>query len=208
MKYKWLNKQNNKKLIIFFNGLGMDENVVKHLDTEDYDVVMFYDYNDLETDFVIEEYEEKYLVAWSMGVMIATNFDFKLNSATAINGTLKPIDAEYGINPRVYELTIRGFKSDRFVQNMFDGSDDITPPQPSPSREGVYPNRDAENQKSELVAIKSYSANENFKYNRVLISDNDKIIPTKSQCAYWGIEPNLKSGHCPFLLFKKWSELL
>ncbi len=41
MKYKWLNKQNNKKLIIFFNGLGMDENAVNHLDTEDYDIVMF-----------------------------------------------------------------------------------------------------------------------------------------------------------------------
>ena len=28
MKYKWLNKDNNPKLIIFFNGWGMDEDVV------------------------------------------------------------------------------------------------------------------------------------------------------------------------------------
>ena len=42
MKYKWLNNVKNKKLIIFFNGWGMDENVVKHLDCEDYDVLMFY----------------------------------------------------------------------------------------------------------------------------------------------------------------------
>ena len=37
MKYKWLNKGvnkgvNNGKLILFFNGWGMDENVVKHLE--------------------------------------------------------------------------------------------------------------------------------------------------------------------------------
>ena len=25
---------------------------------------------------------------------------------------------------------------------------------------------------------------------------------------FWGIEPNLKSGHCPFFNFTKWSELL
>jgi hypothetical protein len=38
--------------------------------------------------------------------------------------------------------------------------------------------------------------------------ENDKIIPTKSQVKFWGIEPNLKGGHCPFLQFEKWSELL
>ena len=66
----------------------MDENVVKHLEPEDYDVVMFYDYNNLETDFELEEYEEKYLISWSMGVMIATNFGFGFNSATVSPSTL------------------------------------------------------------------------------------------------------------------------
>ena len=77
MKYKWLNKNSNQKLIIFFNGWGMDENVVKHLNCEDYDVLMFYNYNTLETDFdfkLLNIYPEKNLIAWSMGVMVATNF--------------------------------------------------------------------------------------------------------------------------------------
>ncbi len=197
MKYKWLNKQNNKKVIIFFNGWGMDENVVKHLDMEDFDIVMFYDYNNLETDFILEDYPEKYLVAWSMGVMVASKFDFGVKSAAAVNGTLKPIDAEFGIHPKIYDLTIRGFNEkgrEKFIQNMCE--------------EKIICARELENQKSELSAIKTYSANENFKYSKIFISDNDKIIPTKSQCAFWGIEPNLKAGHCPFSLFKKWSELL
>lgn len=206
MKYKWLSKQNNSKLIIFFNGLGMDENAVKHLDTEDYDVVMFYDYNDLETDFdfsALNTYREKNLIAWSMGVMIATNFFSnslcELSGATAINGTLKPIDTKFGINPKIYDLTIRGFNSEKFILNMLDKLEPV---------DDIKPNREFENQKNELIAIKNYSVKEGFEYNKVLISDNDKIIPTKSQCAYWNIEANLKSGHYPFHLFRKWSEIL
>ena len=217
MKYKWLNKQNNNKLIIFFNGLGMDEGVVKHLDCENYDVVMFYDYNTVETDFVLDKYKEKYLVAWSMGVMIATNFFTPssalrapspaggegYNKATAINGTLKPIDSEYGIHPKIYDLTIKGFNSEKFISNMFDTREKLTP-HPIP----LLKERESKDQKSELIAIKNYSANEDFKYTRIIISDNDKIIPTKSQCKFWRQEANLHAGHCPFLGFKKWSELL
>ncbi len=226
MKYKWLNKQDNNKLIIFFNGWGMDDAVVNHLEPEDYDVVMFYDYNNLETDFEPGNYEEKHLVAWSMGVMIATifyksphpnsahplsqgtreqNLFSDIKSATAINGTLKPIDATFGINPRVYDITIRGFSEkgrEKFLKNMFDERSCTFPLAETAS------GRKLEEQKSELSAIKTYSANEDFKYTKVLISDNDKIIPTKSQCAFWKTEPNLKSGHAPFGLFTKWSELL
>ena len=74
MKHKWLNKKNNQKLILFFNGWGMDECVVKHLEPEDYDVLMFYNYNTLETDFDFESlniYPEKNIIAWSMGVMVS-----------------------------------------------------------------------------------------------------------------------------------------
>ena len=205
MEYKWLNRENNEKVIIFFNGWGMDENAVSDMAFGDFDVVMFYDYNNLETDFKFDElnsYTKKYLIAWSMGVMIATNFKSKLeplNGATAINGTLKPIDSEYGINPRIYDLTIRGFNEsgrEKFLRNMFD----------SETKELPIINRKLENQKSELSAIKNYSANFDFRYNKVFISNNDKIIPTKNQCKYWNIEPNLKGGHS--VKFNNWSELV
>lgn len=204
MKYKWLNKNNNS-IILFFNGWGMDEEVVKHLDCKDYDVVMFYDYNSLETDFNfqgLKQYGEVNLIAWSMGVMIGSVFADKiphLETSTAINGTLEPIHSEFGIHPKIYDLTIRGFNEkgrEKFVSGMFDT--DIK----------IVLNRDLENQKSELSALKNYSANKNFVYKKFLISDNDKIIPTKNQCKFWKAEPNLTGGHCPFLQFKNWSELL
>ena len=205
MKYKWLNRGENNKIILFFNGWGMDENVVKHLDCEDYDVLMFYDYNTLETDFdwdLLNIYPEKNIIAWSMGVMVGGKYLDKLGAlkqTVAINGTLKPIDENYGIHPKIYDLTIKGFNEKgrkRFIDSMFNKTTDINC------------NREIDEQHSELIALKNYQANEAFEYNKVLISDNDKIIPTKSQVAFWGIEPNLKGGHCPFFQFKKWSELL
>ena len=224
MRYKWLNKEGNNKLILFFNGWGMDENVVKHLDVEDYDVLMFYDYNTLDTDFDFESlnfYPEKNLIAWSMGVMIGNKLAPSLTlplgegTKTAINGTLKPIDEEFGIHPKIYDLTIKGFSEkgrDRFVKSMFDT-------QPPPAFQAPSPlERDIENQHSELIALKEICklatsltlplGEGKSLYNKILISDNDKIIPTKSQVAFWEIEPNLKGGHCPFFQFKKWSELL
>ena len=182
----------------------MDESIVKHLNFENYDVLMFYDYNSLNTDFdkkEIENYSKKYLIAWSMGVMIATKFNLQINSATAINGTLKPIDEKYGIHPKIYDLTIKGFNEkgrERFIKSMFN---------PIPEKMPIV-NRELDNQKMELIAIKEYEANISFKYNKVLISNSDKIIPTKSQVEYWLQEPNVEGGHCIFSLFNAWSELL
>ena len=203
MKYKWLNRQTNKKLIIFFNGWGMDETIVSHLEFENYDVLMFYDYNCLESDFdfsEIKKYDTVSLAAWSMGVMVATLFDIDYSSKTAINGTLEPISDKYGIPKRIYDLTLKGFSpkgAERFIKSMFKEKVELP-----------KINRDFEEQKSELFALKEYKANTEFKYDRVIISTDDKIIPTKNQTAYWNIEPNINSGHAPFYLFKKWSELL
>lgn len=208
MKYKWLNKSENKEIIVFFNGWGMDENIVKHLECENYDVLMFYDYNTLETDYDfanLNTYSKKYLVAWSMGVMTATLFDINYNSKTAVNGTLKPIDDKFGIPERIYNLTLKGFSpkgAERFIYNMFNHK---TENSASPI---VVTQRDFENQKSELEALTHYQSNEKFKYDRIIISSEDKIIPAKNQAAYWKKEPNLKSGHAPFNHFKKWSDLL
>ena len=65
MEYKWLNKKNNKKLIIFFNGWGMDEKIVSDLCAQNYDILTLFDYRTIETpDFDFSNYEKKYLIAW------------------------------------------------------------------------------------------------------------------------------------------------
>lgn len=200
MKFNWLNKKDNSKLIIFFNGWGMDDTAVRHLLPADYDVFTVCDYNELEALPNFSEYKEKYVVAWSMGVMVATLYDIERKSATAINGTPFPIHLEYGINPKVYKLMELGYSEqtkDKFLLKMFNDDTNV-----------FYPNRDCASQKSELTALKGYSGNVDYKFSRVIIGDNDRIIPTDCQLNYWKDYELINEGHCLFHRFSKWEELL
>ena len=204
MKYKWLNnKKSNSDIIIFFNGWGMDESVVNHLNPDDFNVLMFYDYETLETDFdfaVLLNYSRKYLVAWSMGVMTATLFDINYDFKTAVNGTLTPIDDKYGIPERIYNLTVKGFSpkgAERFIKSMFN--EECNFPKPI---------RSFEEQKNELAALSKYKSKKDFQYDRVILSSEDKIIPTKNQINFWQKPSNLHSGHYPFKEFLNWKDLV
>ncbi|MCM1264616.1 MAG: DUF452 family protein [Candidatus Gastranaerophilales bacterium] len=202
MNYKWLKKTNSKELIIFFNGWGMDDFIVSHLDCGDYDVIVFYDYNNLDIDIDLSEYQQKHVVAWSMGVMIATLFNFgEITSATAVCGTPKPIDDQHGIPEKIYNITIKGFNelsAKKFMTRMFLEKPDID----------KFSDRTLESQKTELVKMLEYKADEKFKYTRIIVGDSDKIIPTANQLNYWETPEVIHSGHCPFKLYTKWAELL
>lgn len=201
MNLNWLYKKNQKKLIIFFNGWGMDETVVKHLDPTDYDVLTINDYNTLLPLPDLSEYNQIHIISWSMGVMIATLYNCGQKTSTAINGTLFPIHTEYGINPKIYNLMEKGFNEDsckKFITKMFDKLPENF----------VFPKRTIENQKAELTSLKQYQANTGYKYTRIIISDDDKIIPTKSQLNYWKDYELISSGHCPFYNYTKWEELI
>ena len=206
MKHFWLNKTNtNKKLIIFFNGWGMDEKIISHLECEDYDVVVLYDYNDLELDIQslnLSQYTEKHIIAWSMGVMVATLFNFgEIKTSTAICGTPFAINNEYGIPERIYNLTIKGFSetsSKKFMERMFIEKPSIE----------TFSDRTFDSKLSELKKMLEYKPNTEFNFTKAIVGTDDKIIPTKNQLNYWDNPITINSGHCPFMLYKKWTELL
>ena len=72
----------------------------------------------------------------------------------------------------------------------------------------VFPKRSINNQKAELSALRDCKSNEDYHYTRVIVSNNDKIIPSKSQINYWKTPEIINSGHCPFFEYTKWEELL
>lgn len=211
MKYFWLNNSDNKKLIVFFNGWAMNETPVEHLLKDDFDILVVYDYRDLNFDFKqfdFEKYTEKYLICWSMGVYAVNKFKNifeKFNKKIAINGTTKVIDDDFGIPKKIYKMTMKFLNQenlDKFIKNMFDNGN-INP--------NITITRTLEELKEELLAIQNITLNEEITFDTAIISDNDRIIPTKNQLNFWQNKTNIKqitSTHCPFENYTSWAELL
>ena len=208
MKYKWLNKSENKKLIVFFNGWGMDEKIVSHLNFSDFDVLMFYDYlNTQIQEFDFSNYDYKVLIAWSMGVYVCNIFYDKLkdfNKYTAINGTQKPVDDDYGIPQLVYNLTVENFNelsSAKFMKKITTEVD---------LKE--YTSRSTEELKQELISIRDLKIEKYLNFNKAIISTKDRIMPYKNQLRFWtekGVEIiELNAPHYIFNLYKNWDELI
>lgn len=211
MQFKWLKKENNKKLIVFFNGWGMNETPVQHLNSEDFDILMLYDYRNVDFDlgqFDFDKYAEKYLVCWSMGVYSANlfkdelkNFDKKI----AINGTNKVIDDDFGIPKKIYKVTVKFLNADsldKFIKNMFDGGK-LNP--------NITITRTLEELKDELISIQNIELNDELKFDKAIISLNDRIIPTKNQLNFWQNKAEYKlinSTHCPFDTLNSWRDII
>lgn len=211
MQYKWLNKNNNKKIILFFNGWGMNETPVQHLKNDNFDVLMIYDYRSIDINlnqFNLNEYEEKYLICWSMGVYAANLFKENLkdfDKKIAINGTNKVIDDEFGIPKRIYKVTVKFLNEDscdKFIKNMFnDGK--LNP--------NVKITKTIEELRDELIAIQNLELNQELQFDKAIISSNDKIIPTQNQINFWQSKAEYKiinSTHCPFEDYSSWQDLI
>lgn len=211
MQFKWLKKENNKKLIVFFNGWGMNETPVQHLNSEDFDILMLYDYRNVDFDlkqFDFDKYDEKYLICWSMGVYSANLFKDELkdfDKKIAINGTNKVIDDDFGIPKKIYKVTVKFLNADsldKFIKNMFDGGK-LNP--------NITITRTLEELKDELISIQNIELNDELKFDKAIISSNDRIIPTKNQLNFWQNKAEYKlinSTHCPFDTLNSWRDII
>lgn len=214
MQSHWLNKQNNNKLIIFFTGWSFDYKPFEFLNCEDFDVLIIYDYNDLELP-QIPEYKEYFLISWSMGVYASYLLKDKLPKFTkkiAINGTPFPVNDGYGIPLKPFILTLRHAKTGlegKFYQNIFNLKEEYEKYTKTPVE------RPIENRVSELNSlyskIKSTDISYQSYFDTAIISNNDKIIPTKNQINFWEEKAEIKtveSGHFLYYNFTSWNEIL
>ena len=219
MQYHWLNRQNNDKLIAFFAGWSFDSNPFQFLKCEDYDVVVFYDYSTLETDFdfsIFDEYKEKNLITWSMGVFCAYVLSDKFkyfDKKFAINGTVYPVDDKYGIPLKPFELTLKHSKKGlegKFYRNIFLKDCEYERYLQNPVERNID-NRVEELEKLYLRISKYDIIYKNF-YDCALVSKFDKIIPSNNQINFWSKYNTeyrlIESGHFPFYNYKAWKDLL
>jgi hypothetical protein len=219
VKKYFLISNNNKKLILFFNGWGMDYTIFKEIKSNEYDVILFYHYSNLNQEINFEKlfnkYKEVSLISWSMGVWVSSviceKIKGKLKHKIAFAGTLKPVDNDYGIVTGVYKATIDNFTAigrAKFFKRMWNG---VEIPEMFKKHRTI---REIEEQKQELIFLKDsfkiLSKPKNI-FDVVIVSENDLICPTKNQKNYWENKINYKTLNAPHFVFyhwKTWEEII
>ncbi|MCT4587196.1 MAG: DUF452 family protein [Carboxylicivirga sp.] len=219
MKHSWLHKKDAKKLILFFGGWSCDEQAFKTIPSEDYDVVMLYDYSNLtfplEVENAMDNYSEVSLLAWSFGVWVAQIALYplkdRLKNTVAINGTLHPVDRSYGIPTPIALGTLSGLSDKnlkKFHRRMFSNRDDWS------RFEAAYPLRAFDEVKNELFLLfehfKVQKPKHDF-YQTAIISKEDLIFSAVNQTNYWQGKAKLiemQQGHFCFYVFQDWKEII
>ncbi|ANT65938.1 DUF452 family protein [Prosthecochloris sp. CIB 2401] len=225
MRTEWLLHSARRRVVVFFNGWGMDHGIARHLlaNTPEgfgYDLLSCYDYGDprLAPDTLTElgQYDERIVVAWSLGVWAAALSGIEgVSRSLAINGTLTPLDRKQGIRPDIFQATLDGWSEkgrERFNRRICGSNESLELLQ----QMGVQ--RDIADQKRELEAIFSTLSHStsatgyaSWGFSRAVVGDRDMIFTPAAQEAAWqGVPVSVVSGmpHMPFAVMKGWQEVL
>lgn len=216
MRIERLNQKGNDRVILFFNGWGMDARAVSHLEGT-FDILVFYDYHNMNVpcEISLDCYRETNVIAWSMGVWAAANvipeMNIRFSKLIALNGTECPIEDRLGIPVKVYQLTEKNMDErgrEKFLQRMLNGKEEIQ------RFEQNKPQRSLEDVCEELVMIRRQSTGLQNKLNwdKIYISEKDVIFPVVNQQNWWQDKcaelRMLPGGHYPFYSFRSWEEII
>lgn len=219
MRLHWQVREGHPRLLVFFNGWGMDERLLGLIDPPaGRDLLAVCDYTDLrgadEVRAAVARYPAADLVAWSMGVWAAaTVFGAAacFDCAVAVNGTGRPIDDQYGIPASLFHATLDNFSErarDSFFRRMCDGRDACGEFLPHAPQRGV------EDQRRELLALARDAAAgvpPPGPFTSAVVGSRDRIVPPENQSRYWqGAIPcrTLPLPHLPFSRRTTWPEIL
>ncbi len=218
MRMKWLLQKKNKHLVVFCAGWGMDSTPFRLIPSDSYDILICYDYSDRSTKPDIHSlslaYEKCVLLCWSMGVVYG-QLHFRddqhfFEKRIAVNGTLAPVDDQYGIPHDIFRGTLENMSEEtllRFYRRM------CKPAEILQKFLKNKPKRTIADQLNELKAIYNNSLLEDEKnsiFDTVLISDKDRIVPTTNQLRYWQnfTITKIQGCHFPFYDFNNWDEFI
>lgn len=225
MKSTWLHKQGKKKLILFFSGWGMDTTPFSMVQSDQYDLLFFDDYSEPIPTFTLEEvidlklnYDHIVVVGWSMGVWVAnkvlSSYGKYFKSVIAINGTLSPINPEFGIDPVWFRETLSKFDIEvllKFYQRMCRS-------------EAIHTLFSNNSPKRSLIDLKDElqffyrnaddlpESTEGTFYTDALISSKDFVFLKKKQTKFWETKDtniyNHIGFHHIFYDFESWDDLI
>ncbi|HGK6038345.1 TPA: pimeloyl-ACP methyl esterase BioG family protein [Neisseria meningitidis] len=212
MKTKFYNHQ-GEHLILYFAGWGTPPDAVNHLILpENHDLLICYDYQDLNLDFDFSAYRHIRLVAWSMGVWAAERAlqGIRLKSATAVNGTGLPCDDNFGIPCAVFKGTLENLTENtrlKFERRMCGDKASFEDYQ-------QFPARPFDEIHQELIALFAMIGQDRrtdlICWTNALVGSGDKIFMPANQHRYWTPRCTVREidgGHYLFSRFTHWSAL-
>lgn len=212
MKTEYLRRA-GENLIVYFAGWGTAPSVVEHLSLpENYDLLICYDYQDLNCDFDFSVYQHIRVVAWSMGVWVAERVmqGYRLLSATAINGTGNPCHDKFGIPEMIFTGTLNGLNEENrhtFERRICGSKSALNNYQQLAQR----PTLDEIH--AELTALYAFLQQDHrtdlIQWTKAIVASKDKIFPVQNQRTYWKERCTIceiEGEHLVFPLFSHWQE--
>ena len=215
MKWLFLKRDDSSRLTVFFAGWGMDERPLAHLAGGDADFLLCYDYTTppdwadadwAEFEKTLASYERVSLAAFSLGVWAAAEtfgpLRISFEEAVAINGTLRPIDPDYGIPPERFARTAEKWSEKtrmRFYRRMCGDAKTLE------FFLARAPARSVDSQREELLAVGRRIADgvaETTIFHRAFVGSRDRIFPPEAQRRFWETEDveviESPTAHYPF----------
>lgn len=208
---------NSENLITFLTGWGCDDNQFKFMNSENFDVLLCYDYSDLNLDFNFSKYKKHYLITFSAGVYVAgilKNILPDFTKKIAINGNPIPYDEYFGLNKEIVNIfmgitkeTTLDFRQKYIVFDekefrLFNANQS---------------HRTFESCQEELFSLTAARKNSTpLKYDVAILSMNDKIFSPKRQLEYWDksvYQPDCRvvklenSAHFPFFKLNSYDKI-
>ena len=206
-------------LILCLAGWSTSPELFRHLEVpEQTDLWIAYDYRTLAFEEAFAPYKEVHLVAWSLGVWVATRLwagHRSFTTATALNGTPFPMHDTLGIPTAIFEGTLHHISEEgmrRFNRRMcgdketFNRYSELSPRPLEEIREEL------ESLYNQILPEKLESADPRIStfWDQAIQSTEDKIFPATNLRNYWqGRCPiqEIKAPHLPFYHYQSWNEL-
>lgn len=191
--------------IIFFNGWGMNENVIEDLKIPENFIVKTLTFPYLLEKEQLKNFEDIYFIGWSFGVyylskFLSENSQIKYKKIISINGTPEII-GKFGIEERIYNLTLKNM-DEKNIEKFY-----INIGYKSKSNE-----KNIENLIEELKYLKENYRPQNNYISTAIIGEKDITIPTKNQIKFYEKEKTniikLPISHFPFYYLDSWEKII
>ncbi|NNM53447.1 MAG: DUF452 family protein [Spirochaetales bacterium] len=226
MNLHWLvSGQDGGRLILVFNGFAMDENPWRIWPQPKASSLAFVGgyqnlFEPLEVSDLarLRSFSRVDVIAWSLGVWVystvASAWALPPGKRVAVNGTLNPLNAQWGIPPAIFALTRKTFSvetRETFYRRVC-GSEEVWA-----HFQRHAPLRLAEDQAGELAVLHEVLQNtasfvppeqaRQF-FSSVIIGAKDLIMPPAAQRRYWHGGREVDAGHFLFHLWPSWEAFL